>query len=951
MGFDHTCDRELPPKVEILFNGRRRVTRYFPLIKEGSVDDIIFREYGAADPGPIVSCTTGYADLKLVAQQVAPSQSIKTPSTLVQVFETLTNILVEEEAAVVDYELNGLKRTTHKYVALPSTSTAAYDGQVGNLAGDGGFLAQINRKATQAKLELTAVFLQEGEVARQESTSNNGKLSVITSSHFHSTPDTPAGYIKISSDVSNYLGYATKTFKFAKGEGTLSTEVETKFDGELTITTVTALTDPYGSKPFVAGEFSAQFREEDGYKVWVVRGAQGDGVVEDNTQQRYGGALSLRTITSISTSTGVAIHAPGEIDFSTDARDGYTLYTSRGATGAGRFSESTSYLQGGAVTRVTIKYIDSDNEAKPAGTLTATDVDQAEGYTIYTESYTNVPVAGGGVGGYADEEETSRYGGKLITTTRTAYNAIPPSPGGVLLRTSTNSGDGFNITSRTHVRGSGQIGTDTGDVISGHIVRYVVSSVNELPIAPAGATPIGTETTEADGHTLYRTTYIQVTNAVLPDEVTNRYNGDLVLTTKRSINTPPSGTGVVIRSSANPSNGYTIYESTYASGSGQIGTDTGDVISGHVVRYVVSSVNELPIAPSGATPIGTETTEADGHTLYRTTYIQVTNPVLPPEATYQLNNKLVLTTYRQINLAPSSPSGVAAKISSRVDEGQGYKIYSDTYASGEGEINDAEIRYKFNNTLTVTTKRALNIAPTAPSGTNLSLISTDTDAGNGYVLYTYTWVSGNGFIDDKTDNRSDGSVLYTVTSLNEAAGGSPPSGSTLINQDVEQGEGYRIFTRQFYSKPPGYSVPINVTVKKPGVQYGGEEGIEPNRLPQVVSISATAVVTFVDTVPSLDPVTPINSGVMVYEFAEYSDGKSPAYLYDSTYFPDYYRPTFGVSQNNTPYKGRDATKFKITFYGMNDQQGQTLTLSSEAEVYFRSGSYTVYKVTKVTGVL
>jgi len=366
---------------------------------------------------------------------------------------------------------------------------------------------------------------------------------------------------------------------------------------------------------------------------------------------------------------------------------------------------------------------------------------------------------------------------------------------------------------------------------------------------------------------------------------------------------------------------------------------------------VVSSVNELPIAPSGATPIGTETTEADGHTLYRTTYIQVTNPVLPPEATYQLNNKLVLTTYRQINLAPSSPSGVAAKISSRVDEGQGYKIYSDTYASGEGEINDAEIRYKFNNTLTVTTKRALNIAPTAPSGTNLSLISTDTDAGNGYVLYTYTWVSGNGFIDDKTDNRSDGSVLYTVTSLNEAAGGSPPSGSTLINQDVEQGEGYRIFTRQFYSKPPGYSVPINVTVKKPGVQYGGEEGIEPNRLPQVVSISATAVVTFVDTVPSLDPVTPINSGVMVYEFAEYSDGKSPAYLYDSTYFPDYYRPTFGVSQNNTPYKGRDATKFKITFYGMNDQQGQTLTLSSEAEVYFRSGSYTVYKVTKVTGVL
>lgn len=125
MSFEKTCHLELEPKVEILLNGRRRVTRRFRLGKNNNIDDVIFAAYGDADPGEVTSCTTGYANLKLVAQQLEPTREGQA-SVLVQVFETLTSTLVDEVAPVKVTDENGRTGWQRTLVGLPAASMAGF---------------------------------------------------------------------------------------------------------------------------------------------------------------------------------------------------------------------------------------------------------------------------------------------------------------------------------------------------------------------------------------------------------------------------------------------------------------------------------------------------------------------------------------------------------------------------------------------------------------------------------------------------------------------------------------------------------------------------------------------------------------------------------------------------------------------------------------------------------
>lgn len=168
--FKHVCATELPVEVDILFNGRRRVTRRFELVKDGNIDDVIFAAYGDADPGEITSCTTGYANLRLISQKVQPVQNPKAPSLLIQVFETLTSTLVAETDDLIDYDLNGLKRTTRQLIALPGVDLSDYivgTQQFGSSPVQ--YLATLKAEQNDAFTKVTAVYLQEGVISKTRS--------------------------------------------------------------------------------------------------------------------------------------------------------------------------------------------------------------------------------------------------------------------------------------------------------------------------------------------------------------------------------------------------------------------------------------------------------------------------------------------------------------------------------------------------------------------------------------------------------------------------------------------------------------------------------------------------------------------------------------------------------------------------------------------------------------
>jgi hypothetical protein len=578
-----------------------------------------------------------------------------------------------------------------------------------------------------------------GEVSRETDLANNGLLERVTIRHLTAPAGsdpltTLAGYVRISVGKAEADGHLVWTATFAKGAGVVSLDTETKFNGALVITTKTELTAPGATAPTaLTGEFSRDKREQDGHVVYVLRGAVGTGVVEDNTQTRYGGKLSLRTVASI----GTATRAAGEIEFTADARDGYTFFTSRGVSGSGRFSTDSTTTQGGAVTRTTIRFINTDDTAKPAGALTATGVDQEQGYAIYTEVYTSVPTAGGGAGGYASEDISYRFGGALKYTTRTAYNATAPTPAGtqVLVKTETSNGDGFTINTRT---------------------------------------------------------WVEVVTVDLAPETQARLGGALTITTKRRFGSAPSAPagGALISSRVDEGEGYALYTSVFASGTGNIDSESSLRLNGALRYTTYRSLNTPPTGTAG-TLVRSETSDGEGYTLYTYTYCEVVSAELADETSSRLGGALTITTKRKINVAPTAP-GSSALISARVDEGEGYTLFTRSYASGSGEI-DSEFSERLNGALRYTTYRYLNAVPgTPPAGT---LVRSETNDGEGFTLFTQTYctVIGTGELADETSSKLGGALTIT-TKRRFGSAPSAPAGGALISSRVDEGEGYALFT-------------------------------------------------------------------------------------------------------------------------------------------------------------
>ena len=96
-------------------------------------------------------------------------------------YETLTASWVEEKAEDTDYELNGLKRVSRTFVALPDT---AYDKIVGTstIDSDGTtlYLGNFKIEKTDAKWELTEVWLEAGTLSISKSSESDGVMSVTT---------------------------------------------------------------------------------------------------------------------------------------------------------------------------------------------------------------------------------------------------------------------------------------------------------------------------------------------------------------------------------------------------------------------------------------------------------------------------------------------------------------------------------------------------------------------------------------------------------------------------------------------------------------------------------------------------------------------------------------------------------------------------------------------------
>ena len=183
-----------------------------------------------------------YPDMRLVETEYLYISSIGDKRVKLT-YETLTASWAEEKDEDTDYELNGLKRVSRTFVALPATT---YDKIVGTSTiesnGTTLYLGSFKIEETDAKWSLSEVWLEPGILSLSEDyTDPNG---TETGTAFNMTDAeikaslglTGYGYLLTKSTISNYNGIQTTSFTYKQNRS--SDVIDYDLNGLMRLTTV-----------------------------------------------------------------------------------------------------------------------------------------------------------------------------------------------------------------------------------------------------------------------------------------------------------------------------------------------------------------------------------------------------------------------------------------------------------------------------------------------------------------------------------------------------------------------------------------------------------------------------------------------------------------------------------------------------------------------------------------
>ena len=272
-------------------------------------------------------------------------------------YETLTASWVEDKDEDTDYKLNGLKRVSRTFVALPDT---AYDKVVGTstIDSDGTtlYLGSFKIEKTDAKWELAEVWLEAGVLSLSQELV--GGATTVQVSAFGMTEaqvdsdlsEVTASHILISQSESDYEGISTRQFTYEVDDF----EVESQAEDGMEIIVRTELS---------TSDFSTGVIGTDTYKTLFL------------TQENIDNGNTIKKRTSRYSEAGVLSISPLE-------EDGFSLAPSYVYVTTGAPASSMTGL------------------VKPNGTALGTNVtwfepkvQNVEGFSTYTQQVLSIALA------------------------------------------------------------------------------------------------------------------------------------------------------------------------------------------------------------------------------------------------------------------------------------------------------------------------------------------------------------------------------------------------------------------------------------------------------------------------------------------------------------------------------------------------------------------------------
>ena len=396
-----------------------------------------------------------------------------------------------------------------------------------------------------------------------------------------------------------------------------------------------------------------------------------------------------------------------------------------------------------------------------------------------------------------------------------------------------------------------------------------------------------------------------------------------------------------------------------------------------LIRTLTYAVTTPP-TPSGYTLISENRRGPDGYEILTYTFAKGDGEISLDDSVKN-DGKLLLRTIRHLTAPggsnPISPPSGYVSIGTSLQEADGYRIWTASFAKGDGEISrDETYRQSVDQGSTGLTFITIRHLTASTVGTNpvskpsgFILSGVDRNDQDGYRIWTASYAKGTGTVITDVTGRSDGSLVYIVTTLSATATTpSNPSGGTAYLTDLTNALGDGFYTnRATYIKLPATDTfKRQVSFQNPGAASFGS-GTQLTLQPPctqtlladievsygVTQISdtpftVTAYAAFFDSyVPYLNPGVSPTPGVAP------SDTRTVAPVASSKGLNGYLSGATGITDTNDYYNGVFCQRYDATLLSSIPSSGPSgsTVIGVDNDVYLTAtNGVVVYRRTKTS---
>lgn len=548
--------------------------------------------------------------------------------------------------------------------------------------------------------------------------------------------------------------------------------------------------------------------QDDGTTRQIRRVFINKGLLQQTDETKNNGALLLKTLVYLNDApipnppTGYTL-----VSQQTQNPSGLETTTYTYAKGSGEISREIDYSNSGnqgstGITRTTIRYLVAPGAAvQPASLTGSVEVGRSfqdlDGHRIWTTTWAK---------GTGEISRETRYGqsgneGSTGTTLITIQhltdavittNPISTPTDTVLVSIESSVQNGYKVWSGTYAKGIGEISRSIEYSNSGNqgtngltrtTIRHLVAAAGTVqPTALAGSVEVSRSFEDANGYRIWTTVWAKGTGEISrASDFNNSGNQGTTGLTRTTIRylvaigasvQPTFVTDFVeVARNFEDADGYRIWTTTWAKGTGQIsyetryvqsldqGTTGATVIT---IRHLTAiSITTNPITtPTGTVLISEDRSDQDGYRVWTAVYAKGGSGVVASSNDTQNGGKLVIYRRTTIGVAPTAPTatigGTVNPLSQTSRTDSGYTIYEYTWAEGIGIVAE-RIQYREGG---------------------LRLLNREIFVNLGVTVYS-AYTPANGIEVDKSFTEGDGIRRYSVTWIQSNNGGDPLAASVL----------------------------------------------------------------------------------------------------------------------------------------------------------------------------